>query len=118
MAMSFVVTRAEHHLRHRRARPTNSCAARPCRSGEVEHNVRVDILGWPADPALQAAAAKLLHDPDRLACCSPTATSASALFRAPAQQPLGQLPVAGLEAANARLGLALAPDEIDYLRER
>ena len=83
----------------------------------VERGVRVDILGWPADPALQAAAAKLLHDPMTQSLLADR-DAASALFAAPARQPLETVPVAGLEAANARLGLALAPDEIDYLRER
>ena len=29
----------------------------------VERGMRVDIAGWPADPALRAEAGKLLHDP-------------------------------------------------------
>jgi phosphoribosylformylglycinamidine synthase len=42
----------------------------------------------------------------------------AALFRTPARGALERIPLAQLEEANARLGLALAEDEIDYLRVR
>ena len=77
----------------------------------------MDIAGWPADPALQAAAAKLLHDPMTQSLLADR-DAASALFVAPARQPLETVALDALESANARLGLALAPDEIEYLRER
>ena len=83
----------------------------------VERGTRIDIAGWPADPALQAAAAKLLHDSMTQSLLADR-DAASALFATPARQALETVPLAGLESANARLGLALAPDEIDYLRER
>jgi len=83
----------------------------------VERGMRIDIAGWPADAALQAEAAKLLHDPMTQSLLADR-EAASALFVAPARQPLEIVPLGELEAANARLGLALAPDEIDYLRER
>ncbi len=83
----------------------------------VERGTRIDLTGWPQDPAVQAAVAKLLHDPmtqSLLADCD----DAAALFATPARGELERIPLAGLEAANARLGLALAEDEIDYLRDR
>ena len=83
----------------------------------VERGMRIDIAGWPEDPALQAAAAKLLHDPMTQSLLADR-DAASALFDAPSRQPLEVVPLAGIESANARLGLALAADEIDYLRER
>src|SRR3546814_4719770 len=43
---------------------------------------------------------------------------AGALFRVPARGGVERIALAGLEEANARLGLALAQDEIEYLRER
>src|SRR3546814_2098072 len=43
---------------------------------------------------------------------------AGALFRVPARGGVERIALAGLEEANARLGLALARDEIEYLRER
>jgi phosphoribosylformylglycinamidine synthase len=83
----------------------------------VERGMRIDIAGWPADPALQAAAAKLLHDPMTQSLLADR-DAASALFDAPSRQPLEVVPLADIESANVRLGLALAADEIDYLRER
>ena len=83
----------------------------------VERGMRIDIAGWPSDPGLQAAAARLLHDPMTQSLLADR-DAASALFATPARQPLETVPLGELEAANARLGLALAPDEIDYLRER
>src|SRR3546814_5178335 len=44
--------------------------------------------------------------------------AAGALFRVPARGGVERIALAGLEEANARLGLALAQDEIEYLRER
>jgi phosphoribosylformylglycinamidine synthase len=42
---------------------------------------------------------------------------AEGLFRHVAPRPLERVPLAGLEAANARLGLALSDEEVAYLRE-
>jgi phosphoribosylformylglycinamidine synthase len=42
---------------------------------------------------------------------------AERLFRHVAPRPLARIPVATLDEANRRLGLALSEDEIDYLRE-
>ncbi|RZA20179.1 MAG: phosphoribosylformylglycinamidine synthase [Lysobacteraceae bacterium] len=83
----------------------------------VERGMRIELAGWPQDAATQAALAKLLHDPMTQSLLS-SREAGAALFET---QPRGALEVValdGLEAANMRLGLALAQDEIDYLRER
>ncbi|HEY1068967.1 MAG TPA: phosphoribosylformylglycinamidine synthase [Thermomonas sp.] len=83
----------------------------------VERGLRIDLLGWPADAATAAALAKLLHDPMTQSLLGER-DAAAALF---GSQPAGGvevIPLAQLEAANVRLGLALADDEIDYLRAR
>ena len=85
--------------------------------GRVERGTRLDLAGWPSDPAQQAAVAKLLHDPMTQSLLD-DASQAQALFSTPARGHLERIPVNELEAANQRLGLAMAQDEIDYLRER
>ncbi|MBD9479383.1 phosphoribosylformylglycinamidine synthase [Pseudoxanthomonas sp. PXM02] len=80
----------------------------------VERGLRIDLEGWDdASPTL----AKALHDPMTQSLLA-TREQAQALFTAPARGELERIPLAQLEAANARLGLALADDEIDYLRTR
>src|SRR5690606_12881283 len=83
----------------------------------VERGVRVDVAGWPADPAAAAALERLLHDPMTQSLL-PSHEAAAALFQAPARGAVQVVPLASLEEANRRLGLALADDEIAYLRER
>ena len=83
----------------------------------VERGMRIDLLGWPADPAVAAALEKVLHDPMTQTLLADTA-AADALFASPARGQLQRIAIAELEAANARLGLALADDEIAYLRQR
>src|SRR5690606_22445380 len=83
----------------------------------VERGLRLDLTGWPRDPAAQAAAARLLHDPMTQSLLD-AREQAQALFAAPPRRPLERVALARLEDANARLGLALAQDEIDYLRQR
>ncbi|KLJ02393.1 phosphoribosylformylglycinamidine synthase [Luteimonas sp. FCS-9] len=83
----------------------------------VERGLRIDLLGWPDAPAERAAVSKLLHDPMTQSLLDDV-DAAQALFAEPARGSLERIPLDGLEAANARLGLALADDEIDYLRER
>jgi len=83
----------------------------------VERGTRVDLEGWPQDAAAQAALAKLLHDPMTQSLLEAT-EQAQALFSAPARGVVERIALADLERANTRLGLALAPDEIDYLRLR
>jgi phosphoribosylformylglycinamidine synthase len=83
----------------------------------VERGMRIDVSGWPDEPGTQAALAKLLHDPMTQSLLA-TREEGAALFSANPRGALDVIPLADLEAANARLGLALAQDEIDYLRER
>ncbi|CAN5702429.1 phosphoribosylformylglycinamidine synthase [soil metagenome] len=93
----------------------------------VERGMRIDLLGWPhqgastatdADTAsLETVLEHLLHDPMTQSLLA-SHEQARALFQAPARRPLERIRLAALEAANARLGLALADDEIDYLRAR
>ena len=83
----------------------------------VERGTRVDIAGWPADAAAASAVAGILHDPMTQSLLASHA-EAAALFAAPARGDVETIPLDGLEAANRRLGLALAEDEIAYLRER
>ncbi len=83
----------------------------------VERGIRYDLAGWPADAPAQGALAKLLHDPMTQSLLE-ARDDAGALFAVPARGELERVPLAQLEEANLRLGLALAEDEIAYLRER
>ncbi|WP_313252784.1 phosphoribosylformylglycinamidine synthase [Stenotrophomonas sp.] len=83
----------------------------------VERGTRIDLSGWPADPAQQAAVAKLLHDPMTQSLLTGIG-QAQALFTSLARGQLERIALADLESANKRLGLALAEDEIEYLRQR
>src|SRR3546814_3235748 len=83
----------------------------------VERGVRIDVAGRPDNPGGQAALAQLLHDPMTQSLLA-SHDEAGALFRVPARGGVERIALAGLEEANARLGLALAQDEIEYLRER
>ncbi|MCL7715557.1 phosphoribosylformylglycinamidine synthase [Stenotrophomonas mori] len=83
----------------------------------VERGTRIDLCGWPADPAQQAAVARLLHDPMTQSLLEDIG-DARALFAHLARGQLERIALDDLEAANRRLGLALAEDEIDYLRQR
>ena len=83
----------------------------------VERGMRIDLAGWPDDAATAAALARLLHDPMTQSLLE-TRKAGAALFAVPPAGTLEVVPLAQLEAANARLGLALADDEIDYLRAR
>lgn len=83
----------------------------------VERGTRIELENWPQEPAAQAALAKLLHDPMTQSLLS-SREQAQALFTTPQRVQLERIPLAQLEAANARLGLALADDEIEYLRVR
>jgi len=83
----------------------------------VERGLRLDLAGWPADAATQAALGKLLHDPMTQSLLD-SRDAAQALFASPARKPLERIALADLEDANRRLGLALADDEIEYLRTR
>ena len=83
----------------------------------VERGTRIALAGWPADRSAQTALAALLHDPMTQSLLDADAAAAMT-FSAPARGALERIALAQLEQANARLGLALADDEIDYLRER
>ena len=83
----------------------------------VERGLRIDVLGWPADPAVQQALVKALHDPMTQSVLD-TVEQGGALFSTPARGVLERIALDDLEGANQRLGLAMAQDEIDYLRER
>ncbi|TWT20195.1 phosphoribosylformylglycinamidine synthase [Luteimonas marina] len=90
-------------------------AGQPVR--RVERGLRLDLAGFPADAAAQAALAKRLHDPMTQSLLS-SHDEAAGLFAVPARGALERIALAELESANVRLGLALAGDEIDYLRAR
>ena len=83
----------------------------------VERGMRIDLVGWPTDAATQAELAKLLLDPMTQSLLD-SREAGAALFQTPVAGGVEVIPLAQLEAANARLGLALAEDEIDYLRTR
>ena len=83
----------------------------------VERGTRLDVIGWPDDAAAQVALGKLLHDPMTQSLLT-TRDAGAALFTAQPAGAVEVIPLAQLEAANTRLGLALAEDEIDYLRTR
>ena len=95
--------------------------ARGCGLGTVrriERGIWYEVAGTIADPqALRAA----LHDRMTESVLD-GAAAAEALFTRADPRPLAPVLVinegrAALEEANARLGLALAPDEIDYLHD-
>ncbi|MGY0634062.1 phosphoribosylformylglycinamidine synthase [Luteimonas sp. A478] len=83
----------------------------------VERGTRLDIAGWPENAAEAAALERLLHDPMTQSLLE-AHDEADALFRTPGRGELERIALADLEEANARLGLALAEDEIEYLRDR
>ncbi|WP_133501680.1 phosphoribosylformylglycinamidine synthase [Cognatilysobacter terrigena] len=83
----------------------------------VERGTRIDLANWPTDAATQGALAKVLHDPMTQSLLD-AREDAVALFEAPSRGDLERIDLADLENANRRLGLALADDEIAYLRER
>lgn len=83
----------------------------------VERGMRIDLLGWPQDAAAQGALGSLLFDPMTQSLLE-SRDAGVALFSAQPAGAVEVIPLAQLEAANARLGLALAEDEIDYLRAR
>lgn len=90
-------------------------AGQPVR--RVERGTRIDLTGWPGDAATAAALARQLHDPMTQSLLA-ASDDAAGLFAIPARGAVERIPLPALEAANARLGLALAADEIEYLRER
>jgi len=88
----------------------------------VERGIAFDLDGLPADAMARQRVERALHDPMTQAVIE-SLDAASRLFAAGAPQPLERIKLAGaaraaLAAANARLGLALADDEIAYLADR
>ncbi|MFN3843517.1 MAG: phosphoribosylformylglycinamidine synthase [Rehaibacterium terrae] len=84
----------------------------------VERGLRLDIAGLPAPGSAEfAAVAKLLHDPMTQSLLT-SRDEAAKLFVAPPAGALVRIPLAALREANARLGLALSEDEIEYLEAR
>ncbi len=83
----------------------------------VERGLRLDVEGWPADADVQREVSRLLHDPMTQSLLD-DAASAGQLFAAPERGAIGIVALDTLAEANKRLGLALADDEIDYLRQR
>ena len=84
----------------------------------VERGRELQLEGLP-DPThpVWPALAGVLHDPMTQSLL-PRLDEAGALFRSPPAGALERIATDDLENANARLGLALSADEIDYLRER
>ncbi|HEY6986335.1 MAG TPA: phosphoribosylformylglycinamidine synthase, partial [Rhodanobacteraceae bacterium] len=88
----------------------------------IERGVAFDLDNAPAvGSAEHRAVARVLHDPMTQSVVG-TLANVDALFETGAPAPLvrvalGADPTAALAAANTRLGLALAPDEITYLAE-
>jgi phosphoribosylformylglycinamidine synthase len=78
----------------------------------IERGILYRVEGSPAD---RVAIAGLLHDRMTETVLG-AVEEADALFRHVAPRPLASVPRASLAEANARLGLALSQDEIDYLR--
>ena len=83
----------------------------------VERGMRLDVLGLPETTSPQwKALSRVLHDPMTQSLLRDPA-SAEGLFATPARGALARVKPADLTAANARLGLALSADEIDYLKK-
>jgi len=83
----------------------------------IEHGIRIDLSHWPDDVAQQAVLASHLCDPMTQTLLDDLG-QAGALFASPARGELKRVALADLTHANQQLGLALAEDEIAYLRER
>ncbi|WP_026293181.1 phosphoribosylformylglycinamidine synthase [Rudaea cellulosilytica] len=89
----------------------------------VERGIAFTIANPPMSGSTQwQKLAQALHDPMTQSVLA-TLDDAQALFRAGAVAPLERIaldgdPASALAEANARLGLALAPDEIEYLIAR
>ncbi|MEO8161845.1 MAG: phosphoribosylformylglycinamidine synthase, partial [Arenimonas sp.] len=84
----------------------------------VERGLRLDLSGLPAigDPRWPALD-RALFDPMTQSLLE-RREQAAALFIEAAAGALERIPLAQLDEADARLGLALSPDELDYLRLR
>ncbi|MFY2763295.1 phosphoribosylformylglycinamidine synthase [Arenimonas sp. MALMAid1274] len=84
----------------------------------VERGLRLDLAGLPAaDDPRWPRLARALHDPMTQSLLD-ARDQAAGLFVRPAPGAVERVPLAGLDEANDRLGLALSPDEIEYLQQR
>jgi phosphoribosylformylglycinamidine synthase len=88
----------------------------------IERGQRIEVDGLPSAGAARAAVLAALHDPMTQSVLFDAAAIAG-VFLHGAPAPLGRValgadPLAALRAADARLGLALSPDEIEYLALR
>jgi phosphoribosylformylglycinamidine synthase len=84
----------------------------------VERALRLDLRGLPSgDDARWPALAAALHDPMTQSLLA-TRDAAAGLFASHPAGPVERIPLAALGEANARLGLALSADELDYLVQR
>ncbi|MFC4727722.1 phosphoribosylformylglycinamidine synthase [Coralloluteibacterium thermophilus] len=100
------------------SKATDILAGAGLRVRRVERGLRLDLSGLDAlDGAQAEAVLRALHDPMTQSLL-PDLDGALALFATPAKGETEFVPLAALDEANARLGLALSEDEIAYLRER
>jgi phosphoribosylformylglycinamidine synthase len=84
----------------------------------VERGLRLDLAGLPPPgDARWPALSRALYDPMTQSLLE-TREQVAALFETHEAGPLEHIPLATLDEADARLGLALSPDELDYLRAR
>ena len=84
----------------------------------VERGMRIDIAGLPADADPRATSlARALHDPMTQSMLT-RREDAAGLFRSQPPGALERIALPALREANTRLGLALSPDEIEYLDAR
>jgi phosphoribosylformylglycinamidine synthase len=82
----------------------------------VERGLRLDLRGLPPEgDASWRALARVLHDPMTQSLLA-RRDDAARLFTQAAAGPIEHVPHAALAEANVRLGLALSPDEIEYLQ--
>ncbi|MFT3806958.1 phosphoribosylformylglycinamidine synthase [Arenimonas sp.] len=84
----------------------------------AERGLRIDLSGLPSDTDPRSVAlARALHDPMTQSLLA-RREDAAGLFRSLPPGALERIPLAALREANARLGLALSVDEIEYLEAR
>lgn len=83
----------------------------------VERGIRYTLSGWRPEHAQDVALRAALYD-RMTQSLLPDLAAAAALFAEHAPGPLQSIPLDLLDAANRQLGLALDPQEIEYLRQR
>ena len=110
--------RAWARFRPGRARPPNCCAAPACRCRRVERGTAHRRGRLAARRRRAGRAGEAAARPDDAVAAGLARRSRRAVQRRPRAANSNAFRWRDLEAANARLGLALADDEIDYLRLR